>query len=151
MLNRYYKKILILSPEERALCLHAAFWLVKIFIFLKVFPYRKVLISIQKRALKPVFHRRSRILSADNICRIIEKCARNLPIALTCLPQALAGFVLCRQYGYKANLRIGARNVPSAGFTAHAWLEFEGRIIMGALPDIDSYAVFKSEENSIIE
>ena len=145
------RKVLLLSREERTLCIHAVFWLLKTFIYLKVFPYQRVLIIIRKQAEKPVIHPSDRILSADYICVLIEKCARNLPIVLTCLPQALAGYVICRKYGYKTKLRIGARKAPSSGFRAHAWLEFEGRIIMGNLMDIKSYAVFENESNSISE
>ena len=41
--------------------------------------------------------------------------------------------------------------LPITGENISDWLEFEGRIIMGALPDIDSYAVFERKENSIVE
>jgi hypothetical protein len=43
-----------------------------------------------------------------------------------CLPRALAAFVVLRQSGLPAALRVGARKFP---FAAHAWVEVDGESV----------------------
>ena len=48
-----------------------------------------------------------------------------------CLPIALATELMLRRYGYPAELKIGAGRDREAGFIAHAWVESEGRVVIG--------------------
>ncbi len=47
----------------------------------------------------------------------------------TCLVQALAGQWLLQGEGYAPQLRIGVSKAE--GFQAHAWLELEGKVLIG--------------------
>ncbi len=48
-----------------------------------------------------------------------------------CLPKALAAELMLRHYGYPAELKLGAGRDPVGGFIAHAWVECEGRVVIG--------------------
>ncbi|HTW88257.1 MAG TPA: lasso peptide biosynthesis B2 protein [Candidatus Binataceae bacterium] len=48
-----------------------------------------------------------------------------------CLPRALAAELMLRHYGYPAEFKIGAGRDPNGAFIAHAWVESEGRIVIG--------------------
>lgn len=63
----------------------------------------------------------------------------------TCLPQALAGYVLCAERGYRVDLRLGVAS-PETGFRAHAWLEYEGSVILGEMVGMDELAVVRRSE-----
>lgn len=73
---------------------------------------------------------RSPAATPDRLARAVERAAVALP-GSKCLPQALAGAVLLRRRGLEAELRLGAATRPEGGLTAHAWLELEGRVVLG--------------------
>jgi hypothetical protein len=56
-----------------------------------------------------------------------------------CLPQALVAHVYLRRAGLPADLRIGTRKDAAGAVEAHAWVESSGHVLMGDLPDLDSY------------
>jgi len=58
----------------------------------------------------------------------------------TCLPQALAAEALLKRGGLPADLRIGVMKGASGKLLAHAWVESDGRIVVGDLPGgVDVY------------
>lgn len=72
---------------------------------------------------------------AQDLARAVRRASRLVPKA-NCLPQALAGQILLGRAGYETEVRIGIRQTPARGFEAHAWLEHDGRILLGDLPDM---------------
>ena len=54
-----------------------------------------------------------------------------MPGGKTCLPQALAAQVLLERCGYPARLRVGVVKGGEGQLEAHAWVESQGRIIVG--------------------
>lgn len=75
-------------------------------------------------------------LPAEKIAWAVKAAARYVPRA-TCLVQALAGRRLCAQAGYASTLHLGVRQ--TGGFAAHAWLECEGRLLIGG-EEAEEYA-----------
>lgn len=64
------------------------------------------------------------------LARAVRRAARFVPGA-TCLPQALAGYVLFARHGAPCAIRIGVRKSADRALEAHAWLEREGRVVVG--------------------
>jgi hypothetical protein len=58
------------------------------------------------------------------VCRRLAMAAVFYPGRARCLEQSLALYVLLRRRGLPAELRLGVQPYP---FTAHAWVELEGR------------------------
>ena len=58
----------------------------------------------------------------------------------TCLVQALAGRWLLLREGYSPELRIGVSTAN--GFEAHAWLELEGKVLIGGLEESARFTPF---------
>lgn len=56
--------------------------------------------------------------------------SRYVPLA-TCLTQALALQWLLRRSGHASRVYLGARKNPTRKLEAHAWVECEGRVVMG--------------------
>lgn len=69
-------------------------------------------------------------ISPERIARMVAAASRVVPHA-TCLTQALAAQILLVRRGHDAMLRIGVARDHSGAFTAHAWIEQEGRVIVG--------------------
>lgn len=56
-----------------------------------------------------------------------------------CLCQAISGHVLMAIKGLHSDMKIGVRIEQSSMMNAHAWLCYQGQIVVGNLPDIDKY------------
>jgi hypothetical protein len=84
-------------------------------------------------------------IGARRIAWAVENVSRYVPRA-TCLTQALAGQMLLARHGHLARLCLGVARDESGRFRAHAWLESDGRIVIGAagvseltrLPDLST-------------
>jgi Transglutaminase-like superfamily len=59
----------------------------------------------------------------------------------TCLGRALVVHTMLRRHGHAAVLRIGVRRDGAAPFEAHAWVECNGAVVIGELPEMAAYAV----------
>lgn len=68
----------------------------------------------------------------------------------TCLTQALATVVLARRYGQEALLRIGVVRTDVGGLLAHAWVESEGRILIGGQQDLERFKVLTPLREEIL-
>jgi len=68
----------------------------------------------------------------------VRAVSRRVPAA-SCLTQALAAQRLLAQDGYPSRLQIGVARSPTGTFEAHAWLECEGRIVIGEIDDLTRF------------
>jgi hypothetical protein len=59
------------------------------------------------------------------------------------LTQALALYQLLARYGYSSIVQVGVRNADGQ-FTAHAWVEHEGLLLLGVPADVGGYSRFFS-------
>ena len=61
-----------------------------------------------------------------------------------CLTQALVARRFLRQCGVDALLKIGVARDEGGEFQAHAWLEYEGRIVIGGANSGATYTTFRA-------
>ena len=71
------------------------------------------------------------LIEARHIGWAVEIAARNLPLSLSCLPQALATCWMLQAQGAAPRLFYGIRNPNPPGFEAHAWVELDGQPVIG--------------------
>ena len=76
--------------------------------------------------------------------RSVRTVSRFVPQA-TCLTQALAASLLIRYDGQESELKIGVAKDDRSRLIAHAWLEMDGRIILGELPDQNKYVALRAD------
>lgn len=74
------------------------------------------------------------------IASSVRRVSRYVPAA-SCLTQAVAAQVLLAHHGQVTNLRIGVTRGDEGELKAHAWLESNGRIIIGRVRGSHSYTV----------
>ncbi len=79
--------------------------------------------------------------SADRIAWAVRVAGRRVPFGHNCLVQALTACLLLRRHGHRAALRVGVARDAQARFTAHAWVECDGTVLVGA-PRHASYVPF---------
>ena len=63
----------------------------------------------------------------------VECAARNLPLSLTCLPQAFAASWMLLRRGGRPVFHYGVAKTEDGDFEAHAWVEQNGRPVVGYL------------------
>ena len=72
----------------------------------------------------------------------VDAVARRVLPRRPCLTQALVGRRALRRFGVETALQIGAVRDEGGAFSAHAWLEHGGRVVLGANHRIGHYARF---------
>lgn len=87
---------------------------------------RLVAVERLRRAVAPA---RRGAPAAERIAWAVQVAARRLP-GTSCLASALAAQRLLARHGHVSELTIGVARNP-AGFAAHAWLAFNGEILIG--------------------
>jgi Transglutaminase-like superfamily len=92
--------------------------------------------SLQQWALNTQPKTSSPHHSVSKMTWAVRVCSRYSPGGALCLAQALTTQVLMQRSGYGCTLKIGVTNPQGAKFEAHAWIEYEGTIIIGNLPDL---------------
>ena len=92
-----------------------------------VLPVQKTrkLLALRRRATAPV--------PEERIAWALHHAKRLVPGA-SCLPQALAAETLLVRSGHTADLRIGVRKTGPDSIEAHAWVEVDGKVVVGELP-----------------
>jgi hypothetical protein len=76
---------------------------------------------------------------AERISWAVGAAARFVPGGSNCLVRALAAEAMLGRFGYQSQLKIGVGKTPAGQFEAHAWLESEGRTLIGQF-DLGRYA-----------
>jgi hypothetical protein len=79
--------------------------------------------------------------AAYEAARMVTAAARYSLIGKTCLPQAMVLSFLLQRMGLDGELRIGVRQ-ESRELKAHAWVEWEGRILNDMADVHERYAAF---------
>lgn len=144
------KKLFRLTHAERWLLFQAACGVVAARVMLLAMPLATVRRAVWRmlgaEARLPVVRR----CSAERVAWAVGVAAKRSPCGSTCLATALVGQALMWRHGHDARLRIGVRRDRNTEFGAHAWLEREGRIVVGGPRSVvDRYEPFPELEHLI--
>ena len=136
-----------LSVADRRLIVEAALLLSIVSIGLRICRFQRLrgmlawcgrpLDHPEKPSVAPV----SRV--ADRIGWAITAIAKDWPRSMSCLVQAVAAEAMLRRRGIASDLRLGVRNDRNKAdpFSAHAWLERDGLVLIGELDDLSEFHV----------
>ena len=61
--------------------------------------------------------------------------------AATCLEDALVGYTMLHRRGRTPQLRFGVRQAEMQAIEGHAWVECDGAIVIGDVPELARYAL----------
>jgi hypothetical protein len=101
------------------------------------------------RLLERVAREPTELHNTDNLSERIAwavAVASQCIIGATCLTQALAAQVLFRRRGYPSCLRIGVAKIEEARLDAHAWVESQGKIVIGGAEGMSRYTLLPLRE-----
>ena len=130
-----------MPASERSLVMKAWFTVSAVRVLLWVVPYR----WLDAWLLTPRTAAPHAGVSTEAIALSVERASRFVPGA-TCLVQALSGGWLIRRAGGSSTLRFGVAKDGDA-FKAHAWLESDGRILIGG-GTAESYLPLTRSDNA---
>ncbi len=74
-------------------------------------------------------------MTKEQIVWSVEAASCRIPFAENCLVKALVAHILLKEAGYPATLHIGVAKKDAESFQAHAWIESEGQVVIGAPED----------------
>ena len=127
-MNRF-KKFFGLPDCEKVLLIKALLILATVKLILWIWP------SFSTR--EPFFKTPSKLdksespqIPPDKIIWAVTIAGQYIPRS-TCLAQALAAQIMLSRANHPSNLRIGVSRREEGKLEAHAWLESEGRVILG--------------------
>ena len=96
-------------------------------------PLRVLLRRLHKMAVERDCLSDSNPLPPERIAWAIRVVSRYLPGTMNCLVQALAAQTMLARWGYASHLRIGVAKDEGGQLKAHAWVECEGKIVIGGV------------------
>ncbi len=130
-------KFLRLPPTDRRLLMTAALMQAAIRLGLALLPYRRVRGLVDRLARTSLSRQPTPAVSPERIAWAVATGSRLVPGA-ACLTQALAAQLLLERRGHPARVRVGISRTEGAELLAHAWLESDGRIVLGGA-DLTKY------------
>jgi len=120
-----------LDADERRLLLSASALHVTIGAALLLLPFRAARRLVARLAQGRKSQRPVDARTVDRVAWAVGAAGRHLPLGKRCLTQALVAQVLLARRGQPACLRLGVARRENGEFRAHAWIECEGRIVVG--------------------
>ena len=93
-------------------------------------PFRTVQHLVARTARKSPEAQEADGAIVDRVVWVVRVASRCVPNA-TCLTQALVTQVLLARRGHPVHLRIGVTRSETGEFQAHAWVECQGRVVIG--------------------
>lgn len=139
------RKFWRLPWADRSLLCQAAFRISLAAVAVRLLPF-----SWWRSRLNPKPSSRSARSGQDQVDRIVwavEVAARHVPGA-TCLVQSVVGAEMLRQAGHQAEIHVGVNGRPDQALRAHAWVESEGRILLGGEGSASQYVPLSSSARS---
>ncbi len=136
---RLLRRFRCLAAPDKRLLIETAFLLASIGLVLRLVSFR-TLQDLLVRILGQT--RRTRAAASfpsDRIAWAIAVASRYVPGAQNCLVQALAAWTLLAWRHHAGLLHIGVTNGPDRQFKAHAWVEHDGKVLVGGGPNLASY------------
>jgi len=123
-----WRRLARLPPAERRLVIAATALAAGVGLALHVAPFRLVRAALA-RVARP--SRGALRLPVPRIIWAVTAATRRVPGANSCLVRALVARALLARHGHPAAVRLGVARQPAGALAAHAWVESDGRIVVG--------------------
>jgi hypothetical protein len=137
-------KFLRLSWREQKLVAGAVLALSAVRIGLVALPFATVR-GIVARRYRRLDDKTSRP-ALERVTWAIEAASHYVPGGSNCLVRALASEYILGHLGYPCELKIGVAKGAAGEFAAHAWLESDGRVVIGEF-EVDRYTALGVDED----
>ena len=123
-------KLLRLPRSDQRLLVTAVILLPAIKLGMTLLSYRELRSLVDRAARATRSPRNTPRASPERIAWAVERAGHCVPGA-TCLTQALVAKVLLERRGYSTLVRVGFTRTNGDEPLAHAWVESDGRVVLG--------------------
>lgn len=135
---RLLKRIRRFSAREVRLALAALRWVVDARVSLRVLPLRAVYARFDRAQARLALSGACDARCVRDVAIAVRRVGRLVPGA-TCLPQALSMRAMLARRGVVGELRLGVARNKLGVVEAHAWVEVDGCVVIGNLPDLSRF------------
>ncbi len=125
------RKFARLSADDRRLVIRTTILMSGLRLGLCLLPFRRLIARCEQKQPPP-----HDAISPERVVWAVQAASRYVPRA-TCLVQALTAKVLLESAGLPADVHLGVAKTREQGLEAHAWVEFQGQVVIGG--DLTSY------------
>jgi hypothetical protein len=132
---RPLRKFLALAPIERRVLVKASVLLALIQVGLGRMPFTVLRRLITPGATNEGRRRGDSREYADAVAWAVMAASRRVPGATTCLSRALTVQAMLARGGCPSRLQVGVSRGKRGEVEGHAWVEYQGRILIGGTPD----------------
>ena len=142
-----WRRLLRLSPADWWLLLRIGLLLPLLRAGLSLFSFKRMRRLVIWAGRKPV---PAQPVPAAELARLVwavSRLSRFILADAPCLTQALAVQILFARRGVKTELRIGVAKEASGALQAHAWVERDGRVVIGGANSPQRFTPLPSFEN----
>lgn len=133
------KKLCILSWQQRRVLLYACLILNLLRLALWLLPFRVLKRHLVAISSVWICLELNKPVSVDFVAWAVTVAGRYTPGGAMCLVKALTTQLLLSRYGYVHRLHIGVAKSDTQSFRAHAWVECQGRVVIGKLSDLGCF------------
>jgi Transglutaminase-like superfamily len=92
----------------------------------------------------PGIHTPTSDIALPTLLWSVNRSSAYMPGNVVCLARALTTQVLMNRHGYATEICIGVKLNEQGNLEAHAWVEHDGKVIIGKLSDLASYQALPS-------
>lgn len=124
------------APIERTLLMEAALLLPAVLLIQTVLPFRRWRVLLTRPAPRAIPRDRP---TPATIARAVDRARRHVPGQYRCLPVAYSAHLLLHRHGHGSRVHVGVAHDSQGKVEAHAWVECEGRVLVGDLPDLKRF------------
>lgn len=142
-------KFLRLTAEDKYFLVKTAFLLATIRLGLWVLPFQTLCHLLSRWKGADTWGRNANPSSVNRIIWGINLMSSYVPAA-SCLTKALAALMLLGRNGQPACLRFGVAKGLQGELEAHAWVESQGRIVIGTRSDLPRYTMLSPTEKIVL-
>ena len=138
---KWWRKLSSLTNRELLFLLKTFLLLGFVRLGLWVLPYQKLLYLL-KRISDRQNGDRERELNDNNLNKIVRAVnisTRYMPGGAKCLARALTTQVIMKRQGYSPQLRLGVAQGEQGKIEAHAWIEYQGLVVIGDLQNLSRF------------
>jgi Transglutaminase-like superfamily len=144
-MRRWIRNLMQMSAGDRLLLVMTLILIGGMRLGLLLLPFRTLLKVVAKISQPHKEISVAREVSVNKIIWAVNAMSRYMP-GVKCLARALTCQVLMNRHGYSHELRIGIAKGETGKLEAHAWIEYQGHIIIGNLPNLSHFMPLPSLE-----
>ncbi len=136
---RVLRRLLEIGHADCYLLLSTFFCLTKVRLGLQLLSFR----AIHQKLIKPYRasypYPFSPLPSVNKVVWAVNVSSRYMPGRVKCLARALTTQMVASRLGYGLDLHIGVTKASHGQLEAHAWVVYQGAVVIGDLPDIHRF------------